>query len=116
MLCGMWDLPRPGFKLVSPALADRFLTTAPPGKPCLLILRNVSKLPSLLHLISDFCISKIILILVIVALNVFMLSFSSFFLIIVIIFNKLQNISSLKKKKCQDLWHILEVHSLRAVI
>ena len=29
----MWDLPRPGFKPVSPALAGGFLTTAPPGKP-----------------------------------------------------------------------------------
>ena len=29
----MWDLPRPGLELVSPALAGRFLTTAPPGKP-----------------------------------------------------------------------------------
>ena len=30
--CGMWDLPGPGLKPVSPALAGRFLTTAPPGK------------------------------------------------------------------------------------
>ena len=29
----MWDLPRPGLEPVSPALAGRFLTTAPPGKP-----------------------------------------------------------------------------------
>ena len=29
---GMWDLPRPGFKPVSPPLAGGFLTTAPPGK------------------------------------------------------------------------------------
>ena len=29
----MWDLPRPGLKLVSPALAGGFLTTAPPGRP-----------------------------------------------------------------------------------
>ena len=33
MLRGMWDLPRPGLKPVSPALAGRFSTTAPPGKP-----------------------------------------------------------------------------------
>ena len=32
-LRGMWDLPRPGFEPVSPALAGRFSTTAPPGKP-----------------------------------------------------------------------------------
>ena len=28
----MWDLPGPGIEPVSPALAGRFLTTAPPGK------------------------------------------------------------------------------------
>ena len=32
LLCGMWDLPRPGIKLASPALAGRFFTTEPPGK------------------------------------------------------------------------------------
>ena len=32
-LCGMWDLPRPELEPVSPALAGRFSTTAPPGKP-----------------------------------------------------------------------------------
>ena len=34
-LHGMWDLPRPGLEPVSPALAGRFSTTAPPGKPYL---------------------------------------------------------------------------------
>ena len=29
----MWDLPGPGLEPVSPALAGRFSTTAPPGKP-----------------------------------------------------------------------------------
>ena len=29
----MWDLPRSGLEPVSPALAGRFLTTVPPGKP-----------------------------------------------------------------------------------
>ena len=33
LLCGMWDLPRPVLEPVSPALAGRFSTTAPPGKP-----------------------------------------------------------------------------------
>ena len=33
LLCGMWDLPRPGLKPMSPALAGGFSTTAPPGKP-----------------------------------------------------------------------------------
>ena len=32
-LRGMWDLPRPGLEPVSPALAGRFSTTAPSGKP-----------------------------------------------------------------------------------
>ena len=35
MLRGMWDLPGPGLKPVSPALASGFLTTVPPGKPLL---------------------------------------------------------------------------------
>ena len=38
LLRGMWDLPRPGLKPVSPALAGRLSTTAPPGKPHLFIL------------------------------------------------------------------------------
>ena len=33
LLRGMWDLPRPGLEPLSPALAGRFSTTAPPGKP-----------------------------------------------------------------------------------
>ena len=32
LLRGMWDLPRPGLEPVSPALAGRFSTIAPPGK------------------------------------------------------------------------------------
>ena len=37
LLRGMWDLPRPGLEPVSPALAGRSSTTAPPGKPCPLL-------------------------------------------------------------------------------
>ena len=33
LLHGMWDPPRPGLEPVSPALAGRFSTTAPPGNP-----------------------------------------------------------------------------------
>ena len=33
LLRGMWDLPGPGLEPMSPALAGRFSTTAPPGKP-----------------------------------------------------------------------------------
>ena len=38
LLCSMWDLPGTGLEPVSPALAGRFLTTAPPGKPFPLFL------------------------------------------------------------------------------
>ena len=38
LLRGMWDLPRPGLEPVSPALAGRFSTTAPPGKPACVFL------------------------------------------------------------------------------
>ena len=38
LLRGMWNLPRPGLKPVSPALAGGFSTTAPPGKPCVSVL------------------------------------------------------------------------------
>ena len=34
---GMWDLPGPGIEPMSPALADRFLTTGPLGKSFLII-------------------------------------------------------------------------------
>ena len=33
LLHDMWDLPRPGIKPMSPALAGRFFTTEPPEKP-----------------------------------------------------------------------------------
>ena len=33
LLCAMWDLPGSGIKPLSPALAGRFFTTGPPGKP-----------------------------------------------------------------------------------
>ena len=36
----MWDLPRPGLEPVSPALAGRFSTTAPPGKPPKMFLKH----------------------------------------------------------------------------
>ena len=40
LLRGMWDLLRPGLEPVSPALAGRFSTTAPPGKPRALHFRK----------------------------------------------------------------------------
>ena len=36
----MWDLPGPGMEPVSPALAGRFFTTEPPGKPSCIILEH----------------------------------------------------------------------------
>ena len=33
LLRSTWDLPRPGLEPVFPALAGRFSTTVPPGKP-----------------------------------------------------------------------------------
>ena len=44
LLCGMWDLPRPGLKPVSPALAGGFLTTVPPGNSPLISIKIYSKL------------------------------------------------------------------------
>ena len=38
LLHGLWDLPRPGLEPVSPALAGRFSTTVPSGKPDFLLL------------------------------------------------------------------------------
>ena len=43
VLRGMWDPPRPGLEPVSPALAGRFSTTAPPGKPYYIFKKYCSK-------------------------------------------------------------------------
>ena len=40
LLRGMWDPSRPGLEPVSPALAGRFSTTAPPGKPYFLLFNG----------------------------------------------------------------------------
>ena len=40
LLCGTWDLPGPGTKPVSPALARRFSTTEPSGTPSCIILEH----------------------------------------------------------------------------
>ena len=54
LLLGMWDLPRPGLEPVSPALAGRLSTTAPPGKPLMwvfcFILFTLLLVKSLWHL------------------------------------------------------------------
>ena len=33
LFCSMWDLPRPGVEPMSLALASKFFSTEPPGKP-----------------------------------------------------------------------------------
>ena len=38
--CGMWGLPEPGVKLMSPALAGRFSAIGPPGKSLEFISRT----------------------------------------------------------------------------
>ena len=52
LLCGMWDLPRPGLEPVSPALAGSLSTTAPPGKPPTFISDPQGRAPSRLWLPS----------------------------------------------------------------
>ena len=46
LLRGTWDPPRPGLEPVSPALAGRLATTAPPGKPLIVVLICISLLVS----------------------------------------------------------------------
>ena len=53
LLRGMWDLPRPGLKPVSPALAGRFSTTAPPGKPSQTAFLCLGTFPRYDHLLLD---------------------------------------------------------------
>ena len=57
LLCGMLDIPGSGIEPVSPALADRFFISEPPGKPLLflfrscylvLFLQSIMQLPQLL--------------------------------------------------------------------
>ena len=47
-LHGMWDPPRPGLEPMSPALAGRLSTTAPPGEPYCLILKYTQTTKNLL--------------------------------------------------------------------
>ena len=53
MLRGMWDLPGPGIESVSPALAGRFFTTEPPGKPNAFLLTG--KLQMTFSVALDAC-------------------------------------------------------------
>ena len=56
LLRGMRDLPRPGLKPVSPALAGRFSTTAPPGKPNSSFLKHTfTSYPTMLFCLLYYC-------------------------------------------------------------
>ena len=44
LLCSMWDLLGSGIKLVTPALAGRFFTTEPPGKPSTFNINTILRL------------------------------------------------------------------------
>ena len=54
-LRGMWDLPRPGVEPVSPALAGRFSTTAPPGKPHRVIFLISEDTSYMLSVLKSIC-------------------------------------------------------------
>ena len=60
-LRGMWDLPRPGLEPVSPALASRFSTTAPPGKPRFLSFypkRLLTRMTQMLEIFKSYWFYK----------------------------------------------------------
>ena len=59
-LRGMWDLPRPGLEPVSPALAGRLSTTAPPGKdpPSALMQPFILYNHSTLYFFNIFFVTK----------------------------------------------------------
>ena len=44
LLHGIWDLPGPGLKPMSPALTGRFLATVPPGKSHEVVLHQHKKI------------------------------------------------------------------------
>ena len=60
LLRGMWDPPRPGLEPVSPALAGRFSTTAPPGKPLHIFIIWIWALykPEILNKVNEHGLSK----------------------------------------------------------
>ena len=59
LLCGMWDLPRPGLEPVSPALAGRFSTTAPPGKPLFVFNLYFIEVTLVYNIIQVSCIKTL---------------------------------------------------------
>ena len=61
LLRGMWDLPRPGLEPVSPALAGRFSTTAPPGKPYNIIFFNYFLIIQLKGVNKTLCVCNFLI-------------------------------------------------------
>ena len=61
LLHGIWDLPRPGLEPMSPALAGRFSTTAPPGKPNILFLDLSDGYMSHVRLLCDNLFNNILM-------------------------------------------------------
>ena len=53
LLCGLWGLLGLGIKPMSPALAGRFLSTAPPGKPT--IEFSVKHIPECFLCLYNYC-------------------------------------------------------------
>ena len=58
LLRSMWYLPIPGLEPVSPALAGRFSTTAPPGKPLADIFISIHYQRKLVEKETEKCISN----------------------------------------------------------
>ena len=79
LLRGMWDLPRPGLEPVSPALAGRFPTTAPPGKPSIHFFCCCSP-----DFITSVVLSSNLLILSSACLNLFLNPYSVFFILVIV--------------------------------
>ena len=53
----MWDPPRPGLEPVSPALAGRLSTTAPPGKPLYYSLKSGSVMSLVLFFFLEIALA-----------------------------------------------------------
>ena len=58
LLHGMWDPPRPGLEPVSPALAGRFSTTAPPGKPYMYSYKII--------MVGSLCMSHLVFLVILI--------------------------------------------------
>ena len=77
----MWDLPRPGLEPVSLALAGRFLTTAPPGKPINLYFLMANDVEHLNVLICQLSTSFSELYTLFICLSIFLIGLFGFLLL-----------------------------------